>query len=99
MEIKKYIPINKGSILGAFTVVISKWGNIEIDGIFYFSNGRKWINFASKEFKDANGEKKYYNQVRFPKDVQEKLVSAVFEKIKDKVPTQQNNLAEEELPF
>lgn len=104
MEIKKFKSINKGALQSVFTIVIPEWGGLEVDcGYFESESGAHWINYASKEYTDKEGRKKSFNQVRWPKEVHDRLYTAIREKLKDflsKPPIEATPLPnEEELPF
>lgn len=68
MEIEciKYTPINKGALLGFANVYVPKW-QIEIYGLtLNQKNGKRWVNFPSKDYIDATtNEKKYAPHLRF----------------------------------
>jgi len=100
MEIKKYLPINKGCVIGAATIVIPEWGYIEIDSTLFQKGGNKWVTFASKSIQNKDGSSKFYNQVRFPKDVHERLSRAIFEKLeKDQAFKMHADEKEEQMEF
>lgn len=85
MEIKNYRDINKGCLKCAFTIVISQWGGQEIDCNYFEKEGNSfWINYAPKEYTTREGQKKSFNQIRFPKEVMDQLNRAIRDKIKAK---------------
>ena len=103
MEILNYKYLNKNSLKSTFTVLIPEWGAQEIDCTYFEKeNGNSWINFAAKEYTNKEGQKKSWNQVRWPAIVKEKLTSAIKEKIKtiNVVPDLPQEIgSDEELPF
>jgi hypothetical protein len=60
----KYTPINKGSIMGVFSVIVDKWGIELYDLTLFRKNDRKWVNFPSKKY-EKDGETKYFPYYRF----------------------------------
>jgi len=67
IECLKYKVLNKGSLEGFANIFVPSWG-IEINGIAIFrKNGKRWVNFPSKEY-ESDGVKKYYPYIRFKDD-------------------------------
>lgn len=106
MEIKKFTPMNKGSLLGFANVLITKW-NFFINDISVFQKeGRRWISFPSRPY-EVDGEKKYFPNVGFEtrefKDAfQEKFLEALDAwMLANKKEEQQQNREQNEfeLPF
>ena len=66
VECMNYKPVNKGSLLGYADLFVPKTG-LEIYGCsLHQKEGRRWVNFPSKEYTDSKtGEKKYASIVRF----------------------------------
>lgn len=51
--------------MGAASIFVPKWG-IEIHGItLHQKDGKRWINFPSRQY-EKDGEKKYMPYFRFP---------------------------------
>jgi hypothetical protein len=64
MEIINYRPINKGALLGSFTVYVPEWG-VEIKDMLHFKSGNKeWTSFPGKEY-EKEGKKKYAPYIYF----------------------------------
>lgn len=84
MEIMKYKPVGKGSLVATFNLKIPKWGNFIINEMKYFNkNGQRWIAFPSKEY-EKEGEKKYYHLNNFEApEMQEKFRDQVIKAIDD----------------
>ena len=83
MQITNYREINKGCLKSAFTVTIPEWGGMETDAAYFEKeNGSFWINYAAKEYTNREGQKKSYNQTRWPQATLERLNKAIREKIK-----------------
>lgn len=60
----KYKSFVKGSLLGFVSFYVDKWG-VEINGCtLNQKDGKRWINFPSKEF-EVEGEKKYQPLIKF----------------------------------
>ena len=65
VECMRYKSVNKGSLLGYADLFVPKTG-LEIYGCtLHQKEGRRWINFPSREYSDETGEKKYAPIVRF----------------------------------
>lgn len=58
-------PYEKGALKGFATLFIEKWQFEIMDCKLYEKDGRRWISFPMKEFKDKNGDVKYKPYVRF----------------------------------
>lgn len=83
----KYNPYAKGSLLGFADIFVPKWG-VEIYGLtFHEKEGKRWINFPSREY-EKDGEKKHASYFRFPESSHynlfcEKVKEAIETKIKE----------------
>lgn len=103
IECMKYKPVNKGVLLGYADIYVPKMG-LEIYGCSFFQkDGRRWINFPSKEYKNDLGETKYASIVRFREASHmeaftEACKKAIEKKCAEAQPVQQSQ-EEEELPF
>lgn len=65
IEVVKFKPYQKGNLEGFADIYVEKWG-VEIRGCTLHRKGSQvWVNFPSKEFEDANGEKKYMPLIKF----------------------------------
>lgn len=66
IECLRYKSINKGSLLGYFDIFIEKMG-LEIYGCtLHQKEGKRWINFPSKDYVDQKtGDKKFQSMIRF----------------------------------
>lgn len=104
IECMRYKPINKGTLLGYVDLYIPKMG-LEIYGCsFHQKDGRRWINFPSKEYTDEQGEKKYSATVRFREKSQMEDFSRVAKEAIEKKCAEQSHCYQpdflhEELPF
>ena len=104
IECIRYKPINKGTLLGYVDLHIFKTGLEIYDCSFHQKEGRRWINFPSREYTDEKGEKKYFSVVRFrDKSLMEEFSKAAKEAIEKKCAEQSNShqpdFLNEELPF
>lgn len=106
IECTNYKPVNKGNLLGYADFFMARSG-MEIYGCgVYQKDGRRWVNMPSREYTNADGEKKFLSIVRFrEKPVQqafsETALKAVDEKIKRdqiKQPEKQYEI-QDDLPF
>lgn len=68
VEILNYKPIGKGCLVASLDVVISECGLTIRDCALFEKDGRKWINFPSKEYTTPQGEKKRWDFVTMEKD-------------------------------
>lgn len=65
IECIKFKSYQKGTLQGYAEIYVPKWG-IELSGFsLHMKDGRRWINFPSKEYKNEKGETKYIAQIRF----------------------------------
>lgn len=65
MEIVKFREMQKGTLLGFFSLKLPKWGNLIINDLSLFSkNGHRWISFPARQY-ESNGEKKYASYLIF----------------------------------
>lgn len=99
----RFKSIAKGSLLGFADVYIPKWG-IEIFGIsLHMKDGKRWVNFPSKDMKNDAGETKYFPHLRFREKAHmeefSKRVKEAIEKHCGEMPQEANILPQEELPF
>jgi len=103
MEILRYREINKGCVIGNFSMKIQKWGIIINDCTLFDKNGRKWISFPQRQY-DDKGVKKYMPYIQFENKAHSKpfedMVMAAIEKFKETMPAEQpKNTDQGELPF
>nr|CAB4126431.1 hypothetical protein UFOVP88_56 [uncultured Caudovirales phage] len=108
IECKKFKSIGKGSLLGYADIYIEKWGLVIYGISLHMKDGKRWINFPAKEFKDEHGETKYMNHLRF-EDKDPSKAKAMFEAFSKQVKEaidrhcqtmpQETSVREEELPF
>lgn len=90
MQIKNFKLINSGCLKSSFTVVKPEWAQQEFDcKLFEKDDGSYWINFCDREYVSKEGKKKSWNQLRWPKEEQEKLSATIKSKLDEMV----------ELPF
>lgn len=83
MEIKNYKEINSGCLKATMVIFIPEWGEQEVDCTYFEKdNGSFWFNFAAREYTTREGQKKTWNQVRWPQHVKERLTKAIQQKIK-----------------
>jgi hypothetical protein len=65
IEVIRWTPVDRGSLVGYADLYVEKMG-LEIYGCSLLEkNGSKWLNMPSKEYTNAQGEKKYSSVVRF----------------------------------
>lgn len=64
IECIKFRKYEKGTLQGFADLFVPKWG-VEIYGFsLHEKNGKRWINFPSKEY-EKDGEKKHVSYFRF----------------------------------
>jgi len=64
VECKKFTPYKKGNLQGFADLYVDKWG-VTIYGCSLFKKeGKRWINFPSKEYEEE-GEKKFIPMMNF----------------------------------
>ena len=105
IECTNYKPVNKGSLLGYADFFMAR-SRMEIYGCgVYQKDGHRWVNMPSREYTNADGEKKFLSIVRFrEKSVQQAFsdaaLKAVDEKIKlDQKKPEQKYEVQDDLPF
>lgn len=65
IECRKFKSFSKGSLQGFADLYFPKWG-IEIKSCtLHMKEGKRWVNFPSKEFENENKEKVYMSLIRF----------------------------------
>lgn len=65
IECTKFKSHVKGHLQGFADFYISKWG-VEINGCaLYKKEGRRWVNFPTREYENEEGEKKFMPLIRF----------------------------------
>lgn len=63
MIVKNYKPINKGFILGSFTLEVK--GGLQIRSCTLFKKGdRQWVSMPQREY-EKDGERKYFSYVGY----------------------------------
>lgn len=97
IECTYYKSFVKGVTQGFANIFIKEWG-LEINNIsLCMKNGERWINFPSKDYMNAEGEKKYFSLVRFPeKEMHDRFKDAVLKAI-DKYCMENQPKAEEKV--
>lgn len=67
IECINFRSLNRGTLQGFADIFVPKWG-VEIHGFtLHMKDGKRWINFPSKEYKNEKGETKYSSTIRFKK--------------------------------
>lgn len=65
IECTNYKSFQKGYLQGFADLYVEKFG-LEFFGVpLYMKDGKRWINFPSKEYKNEQGEKKFMPYYRF----------------------------------
>lgn len=65
LTVTSYKPIFKGYLRGTFSLKIPQWGNLIIRDLCHFQkNDNQWVSFPGRTY-DENGEKKYFNYMKF----------------------------------
>lgn len=65
IECTKYRSCERGCLLGFADFFVEKWGLEIKDCQLYQKDNRRWINFPSKEFVNGDGEKVFYQIIKF----------------------------------
>jgi hypothetical protein len=87
MEIRNYKFVGRGCVVAKFDMHIAEWGGLTINDCTVFQKGdKKWISFPSREYMN-NGEKKYFQLIRFDENTLKALQSAALKKIEEIAPT------------
>lgn len=104
IECLKYQSVNKGLLVGFADFYIPKTG-IEIFGCQLFQkDGKRWINMPSREYTNAEGEKKYMPYIRFRENAHKDLFTELALKAIDKKCAEMQSKTppdapQEEVPF
>lgn len=110
IEITQWKAIDKGSVVGTFSIRLPKWANFEIRGLTLFAkNGGHWISFPSRQY-EKDGKKMYYAYNGFKdqnvqKQFCDEVVKVVLKYLVDNnksISQQELNLMEsnqDDLPF
>lgn len=71
-----------GALIATFTVFLPDWGKQNTDGKYFKTNkGHSFVTFASTDYVNSEGVRKYYSLTRWPKETTESLSKAVIKKI------------------
>ena len=103
IECIKWKSVSKGSLQGFADIYIPKWG-IEIYGLsLHMKDGKRWINFPSKDVKGEDGTTKYFPHLRFKDKMHmeefSKRCKEAIEKKCGEMPQEGHIHHQEELPF
>ena len=109
VECLKFKSMDSGALLGFADIWVPKMG-IEIFGCgLYAKDGRKWINFPCREYKDENGDNQWIPVMRFrSKEHMNGFSSLVIADIaewreqneqKPQNEQKEENISDNELPF
>jgi len=89
MEISNYRQIGKGCLVASLDVAIPEWGITIKDCGLFEKDGRKWVNFPSKEYTNQAGEKKRWDFVVMEKDRKTKFDAACIAKVDEYLSSKQ----------
>ena len=65
IQCRKFKSFQKGSLQGFADLYFPKWG-VEVKGCtLHMKEGKRWVNFPSKEFDNDKGEKVYMSLIKF----------------------------------
>jgi hypothetical protein len=99
MEIEKFKRIDKGALIASFTVIIPAWG-MQIREITYFEmNGKRWISFPSRQYKDEDEKTCYFPFISMEKDMKKRFEEKVLLLLQPFLNSNTSSSEEEENPF
>ncbi len=100
IEIVKYTVLNKGALIGTFSIRVPKWGGFIIQDMAHFQQDtKKWITFPSKQY-ESEGKKKYMPYNRFEDSKTMDLFQGqVFKALEEYFKKNANTEKQEEFPF
>lgn len=102
IECINFKPLTKGTLMGFADLRLPKLG-LEIFGCsLHQKNGKKWVNFPSKEYTNPQGERKFYQHVRFINpNHQNEFIKEALEAIEKKCHEEFSDKPQqtEEIPF
>jgi DNA-binding cell septation regulator SpoVG len=101
MEIQNYKEIKKGFVKARFDITVPQWQLTIKDCTLFEKEQKQWISFPSRQYEAADGSKKYFELVSFPKEVKERFQTKCLEKLKQLESVMKTNTseAEENIPF
>lgn len=100
IECLKFQSQQKGSLIGFADFYIAKTGLEIYNCSVYQKDGRRWVNFPSREYTTPDGEKKYLPYLRFrDPNHKEKFGELALKAIDKKCAEAPSALAQEEVPF
>lgn len=77
-------PVNKGTLVGAFTLRVDPWGLLIEGCLFHRKGAREWIAFPAREWMDKDGTKHYANILTFKeKRIWDGFQAAVIPRVKE----------------
>lgn len=82
MEIKNFKPKDKGALIGTFDIFFEKMGMTIREVALFKNSSNMWLSFPARQYKDQEGQTKYYSYVMFDKDNKEKFEQKCFELLK-----------------
>lgn len=100
ISILHYKEINKGPVMGSFSIYINAW-KMEIRELTYFKKGdSEWINLPSRKY-EVDGETRYNYYVNFEKETRTRFLKSCLEALKEHIGKQPEQVEEpsEEVPF
>lgn len=103
IECTKFTSVSKGALVGFADLYFPKWG-LEIHGCsLLMKDGKRWVNFPQKEYKNPQGETKYLSIVRFRDKAHmeafSKAAKDAIEKHCGEMKSQTSAITDEEPPF
>ncbi len=104
IEITNYKAINKGTLVGSFSVRIVGWGMYINDMNLFQKEGKRWVTMPSRMY-EKDGTKKYFPYCGFEKsELTERFNTSVLKAIDEYMITkskelEQNQGLKEEVHF
>jgi hypothetical protein len=85
MQIKNYKHLERGYLIGEFTISLSN--GFDIHQCLYFEKGtRKWFSFPVRKYQSKDGENRYAPYVTVSKDQEDNLQKVVLGKLQEFLP-------------
>ena len=98
MEIQNYKQVGKGCLLARFDVFLPQWQMTIKDCALFEKEGKQWITLPSRSYEAADGSKKHFELVHFPKERKERFQNKCLELLKP-MQSVKGSRDDEEVPF
>lgn len=81
MRIENFKQINKGALVAKFDVIIEQWALTIRECTLFAKDGRQWVGFPARQYKDAEGANKHFNFLYMEKEAKGRFDAAVIKQL------------------